>query len=119
MVESATPNGVIVVNTINNESLVYRVARFLSKLGFPASHDRLYDHHHLQHYTNKSLKRLLEMENLKVVKVNNHNYKMKALDVPKSNKLIMGVYRIMVALMFFVSKPLNLGHHQTLYCKKK
>ena len=62
MVESLTDNGVIVVNTINNGSLIYRVARFLNNLGFPTSHDRLYNHHHLQHYTNKSLKTLLETE---------------------------------------------------------
>ncbi len=119
MVESLAPAGVIVVNTINNGSLIYRVARFLNNLGFPTSHDRLYDHHHLQHYTNKSLKTLLEMEGVDVVKIKNHNYKLKAVDIPKGNSLIMGIYKLMVAAMFIISKPLNLGHHQTLYCKKR
>jgi 2-polyprenyl-3-methyl-5-hydroxy-6-metoxy-1,4-benzoquinol methylase len=119
MVESVTPNGVIVVNTINNGSLIYRVARFLNSLGFPTSHDRLYNHHHLQHYTNKSLKTLLEMEGVEVVKVKNHNYKLKAVDVPDGSSLMMGFYKAMVAGMFIVSSILNLGHHQTLYCKKK
>lgn len=119
MVESLTPNGVIVVNTINNGSLVYRVARFLNNLGFSTAHDRLYNHHHLQHYTNKSLIKLLNMQGLKVVKVKNHNYQLKAVDIPESNALVTGLYKLMVATMFMVSMPLNLGHHQTLYCTKK
>jgi 2-polyprenyl-3-methyl-5-hydroxy-6-metoxy-1,4-benzoquinol methylase len=119
MVESVPNNGVIVVNTINNGSLIYRVARFLNNLGFPTSHDRLYSHHHLQHYTNKSLKTLLEMEGVEVVKIENHNYQLKAVDVPEGSALMMGFYKMMVAGMFVVSSVLNLGHHQTLYCKKK
>jgi 2-polyprenyl-3-methyl-5-hydroxy-6-metoxy-1,4-benzoquinol methylase len=119
MVESVTKEGVIVVNTINNNSLVYRVARFLNAIGFPASHDRLYNHHHLQHYTNKSLKTLLEKQGVDVVIIKNHNYQLKAVDVPESSGFIMAVYKMMVAAMFITSKPLNLGHHQTLYCKKR
>lgn len=119
MVESVSSKGVIVVNTINNGSLIYRVARFLNKLGFPTSHDRLYNHHHLQHYTNKSLKTLLEMEGVDVIKIKNHNYKLKAVDVPEGNPIITGIYKMMVAAMFIVSIPFNLGHHQTLYCKKR
>jgi hypothetical protein len=119
MAESITPKGVIVVNTINNGSLIYRVARFMNNLGFPTAHDRLYNHHHLQHYTNKSLIKLLEMQGLNVVKVKNHNYQLKAVDTPESNALVTGIYKLMVATMFAISKPLNLGHHQTLYCTKK
>jgi SAM-dependent methyltransferase len=119
MVDSLTNDGVIVVNTINNGSLIYRIARFLNQLGFPASHDRLYDHHHLQHYNNKSLKTLLELEGLDVVKIEIHNYPLKAVDVVDSHPIIMRAYKIIVGLLFFVSKPLNLGHNQTLYCKKK
>lgn len=116
--DSLTPDGVVVVNTINNGSLVYRIARFLNKVGFPTSHDRLYDHHHLQHYTNKSLKKLLEMEGLKVVKLRNHNYKLKAVDVPATNAVASAIYKAIVAGMFMLSVPFNLGHHQTLFCVK-
>jgi 2-polyprenyl-3-methyl-5-hydroxy-6-metoxy-1,4-benzoquinol methylase len=119
MVESLALNGVIVVNTINNGSLIYRVARLMNSLGFPTAHDRLYNHHHLQHYTNKSLTTLLEMEGVDVVKIKNHNYKLKAVDVPSRNPIAIGFYKLMVLGMFIVSKPLNLGHHQTLYCKKR
>jgi 2-polyprenyl-3-methyl-5-hydroxy-6-metoxy-1,4-benzoquinol methylase len=119
MVESVPKNGVIVVNTINNGSLIYRIARFMNNLGFPTSHDRLYNHHHLQHYTNKSLKTLLEMEGVDVITIKNHNYQLKAVDVPDSNGFVTAMYKFMVLGMFIISKPLNLGHHQTLYCKKR
>lgn len=119
MVESLTPNGVIVVNTINNGSLIYRVARFLNNLGFTTAHDRLYNHHHLQHYTNQSLIKLLEMEGLDVLKIKNHNYQLKAVDTPKNNPIIMKFHELTVAILFAISIPFNLGHHQTLYCKKR
>lgn len=119
MAESIIPEGVIVVNTINNGSVIYRVARFLNSLGFSTAHDRLYSHHHLQHYTNKSLKTLLELEGLEVVKIKNHNYQLKAVDVPSTNPLVAAIYKLMVAGMFLVSVPLNMGHHQTIFCKKR
>ena len=67
----------------------------------------------------KKTKTLLEKEGVDVVMIKNHNYQLKAVDVPEGNSLMMGIYKFMVAAMFIVSKPLNLGHHQTLYCKKR
>ncbi len=119
MVKSLTNDGVIVINTINSGSLVYRVATFLNHLGFSAPHDRLFDHHHLQHYTNKSLVKLLEMEGLDIVKIENHNYPLKAVDTPESSAFMKAIYKLMLAIMFVVSKPLNLGMNQTLFCVKK
>ncbi|HLP63323.1 class I SAM-dependent methyltransferase [Flavobacterium sp.] len=119
MVKSLTKDGVIVINTINSGSLVYRVATFLNTLGFSSPHDRLFDHHHLQHYTNKSLVKLLEMEGLDIVKVENHNYPLKAVDTPASSPFMKAMYKFMLAGMFMVSKPLNFGMNQTLFCVKK
>ena len=119
MVKSLTTDGVIVINTINSGSLVYHVATFLNSLGFSKPHDRLFDHHHLQHYTNKSLVKLLEMEGLDIVKVENHNYPLKAVDTPDSSAFMKGLYKFMLAIMFAVSKPLKLGMNQTLFCVKK
>ena len=61
----------------------------------------------------------LEKEGVEVVKVKNHNYQLKAVDVPEGSALMMGFYKMMVGGMFVVSSVLNLGHHQTLYCKKE
>lgn len=120
MVKSLTNDGVIVVNTINSGSLVYRVATFLNTLGFSTPHDRLFDHHHLQHYTNKSLVKLLEMEGLDIVKAENHNYPLKTVDTPQDSSAFMkAVYKSMIGILFIVSKPLNLGMNQTLFCVKK
>lgn len=119
MVKSLTKNGVIVINTINSNSLIYRFATFLNSLGFSSPHDRLFNHHHLQHYTNESLIKLLKMEGLDVVKSEIHNYQLKAVDTPSNNPIVVALYKLVVGTMFLVSKPLNLGVHQTLYCVKK
>lgn len=118
MVKSLTTDGVIVINTINSGSLVYRVAVFLNTLGFSAPHNRLFDHHHLQHYTNESLAKLLEMGGLEIVKAENHNYPLKAVDTPQSSAFMKAIYKFMLGIMFAISKPLNLGMNQTLFCVK-
>lgn len=111
--------GLLVVNTINNNGLMYRIARWLNYFGFTAPHDRLYDHHHLQHYSTSSLKKLLDMEGFVVNKSEVHNYPMKAVDVPGSNQLLKKVYLLITGLIFAVSGPFLLEMHQTLYCSRK
>ena len=119
MREALVPDGLMVINTINSDSIVYRAGRFLDKLGFSTAHDRLYDPHHLQHFNNKSLIRLLEDEGMEIVEIKNHNYPLKAVDVPTKNAIMEKLYLTFVGAMFLLSKPLNMGHHQTIICKKK
>jgi len=116
---SLKEDGLMVINTINSNSLIYRMARFLDKLGFSTAHDRLYDPHHLQHFNNESLKKLLEDEGMQIVSHKNHNYDLKAVDVPSSGFILEKMYLFVVQILFWVSIPFNQGHHQTILCEKK
>lgn len=113
------PDGLLFIMTINNNSLVYRIARVLKKAGMRVAYDRLYSLHHLQHFTNQSLKTLLEINGFEVLAHKNHNYPIKAVDVPESNFLIQKMYKFFIWLSFLLSAPLGYGIHQTIVCRKR
>lgn len=111
--------GWMIINTINNNSLIYLIARFLNKLGFRVAHDRLYEKVHLNHFTNKSLKKLVEKNGWDVVEHWNHNYSMTKVDVPRSNLFVRKLYKFGIWIMFRISDFSGNGHSQTLICKKE
>ena len=111
-------DGVLFITTINSNSLLYRTARLLKKVGIRVAFDQLYDHHHLQHYSNGSLRKLLEMNGFSVLLQKNHNYPLKAVDVPKSPFIIEKIFKFTVWTIFLLSAPLQLGQLQTVICKK-
>ena len=110
--------GIMVVNTINNDSLIYLIARMLNRVGIRVAHDRLYSRHHLNHFTNKSLKRLLERNGYQVLANWNHNYPLAAVDVPKSKWGLSHIYKSAVGVSFLLSNLFGGGVEQTLICKK-
>jgi len=116
--EILKPNGRLYLMTINNDSLMYVIARFLKKIGARTAYNRLYSHHHLQHYTNRSLKKLLTQNGFKMEFLKNHNYTIKAVDVPKSNKVVEKLYKLVVFLIFMVSGHMRRGMMQTLGVKR-
>lgn len=117
---SLMENGaILVISTRNNNSLMYRIARVLNKLGLRTAHDRLYSIHHLQHYTNQSLQKLLRMNGFEVLISRNHNYPLRAVDVPEASAIVQKAYKLIVALIFMLSSLFGAGITQTVICRKK
>ena len=48
------PNGLAIVMTLNDDSLLYRTARLLNRVGIRIAFDRLYSRHHLHHFSRSS-----------------------------------------------------------------
>lgn len=111
-------DGMAVVATINSNGIIYRLAGLLKALGIRGPYERLYDHAHLQHYTNASLKKLLENCGFEVLLQRNHNFPLAALDVPKSNVVLETVYRAGVAAIFTLTSVFGGGMDQTIICRK-
>ena len=116
--EHLTADGLVFTTTNNNDCLLYKIARALNRIGIHSAYDRIYSSHHVHHFTNASLKRLFEMNGYDVVFAKNHNYPLQAVDVPPANAVLRGLYRMTVAVIFFVSSFTNSGFLQTLVCKK-
>lgn len=113
------PGGILCLMTLNNDSLFYRVARLFKRIGITVAYDRLYSQHHLQHYTNQSLKRIVETTGFDILVHRNHGYPLKAIDVPGGNMAIRCLYKIFPALIFIVAEPFQAGFLQTIISKKK
>ncbi len=112
------PGGLLAVTTNNNDGLFYKIARGLNKIGFHAAHDRIYSSHHVQHFTNTSLRLLLERHGFQILVIKNHNYPLKAVDTPPANLLMRTLYGIAVAVIFFLSGIFGNGFLQTCVCRK-
>lgn len=112
------PGGTLCVVTINNGGVLYRLVHYLKCFGIRVAYERLHHHHHLQHYSNESLKALLTRNNLELVRSSNHNFPLAALDVPRSSKIVELFYRGAVGFIFMLTTWWG-GMNQTMICRKK
>lgn len=106
-----TPNGVIAVMTVNESGLLYTMARIARRLGVSLLFNRLYSAHHLNHFSVKSLKRLMNEAGMDVEHVHQHNSPLAAVDLPR--KLapvrwpVLGVLAVIFALGTLTSSCLS------------
>jgi 2-polyprenyl-3-methyl-5-hydroxy-6-metoxy-1,4-benzoquinol methylase len=111
--------GLVVVMTVNENSVPYKVARICRSLGFRAPFERLYSHHHLNHFTKNSLATLMRSADLKPVQKIMHNGPLRAVDFESSSFATGMILKTGVAGMFLLG---NLSHNtllQTIVCKKE
>lgn len=111
------PDGLVFLMTINSDSLIYKIARILNRIGFKSAFNRLYSAHHLQHYTRKSLIKLMLMHDFDILLKISHNYSLKAVDVPGKN-LANVFYKVFVAIIFLISSLFKNQICQTIVCRK-
>ena len=95
-----------------------QIARLLKAFSFRGAFDRLYSHHHLQHYNNKSLANLVKDGGFEIISHKNHNFPLKSVDLPKTNTLIKWIYVSGVAIVFGITNLFGGGLCQTIICKK-
>ena len=116
--EILEPGGFLFLSTINSASLIYRIAQLLDEVKKDKPFNRLYSFHHLQHYTNRSLKKLMEINGFSVVLLKNYNPPLKSVDIPESNFFIEKMYRFFVWLIFLLSGIFKSGMRQIIVCRK-
>lgn len=82
MAETLAPGGVVIINTIDASALIYRLARTLQRLGIEFPVRRLYEKHHLNHFTGRSLDTLMARHGFVLREGFGKNYPLNATDVP-------------------------------------
>jgi len=115
----AKPNGLAIVMTLNDDSLLYRTARLLNRVGISIAFDRLYSRHHLHHFSRSSLSRLLASEGLKPEAVILHNAPFAAIDVPASSPAGAAVLRLGVGALNGLSRLSRKSYLQTVICHRE
>lgn len=77
--------GILCLMTIDSDSLIYQMSRFATKFGISHGVNRLYDPHHLNHFSRKSFKKLIELcGDYKILEHYGINFPYAAIDLPKS-----------------------------------
>ena len=108
------PEGQVLIMTLDNDSMLYRVARLMNNLAFRTAFNRLYSTHHLHHFTERSLRSLLESAGISVRKVHRTNAPLRAVDVPTSDKLVRQLMWAGVAAIFLLGSVTRSAYLQTM-----
>jgi len=111
------PGGTFVVNTVNTRGVFYTSAKILNRVGFIGPYQGLYERAHLHHFTNASLRRLLEDAGFNVVLQKNHNYPFRAISLPPCGNVRKCFYLCGAAALFAL--PSRFGILQTVIARKK
>lgn len=115
--EILLPGGLLILTTDNTGGLLYKAARILQKMGISSAYHSLYELAHLQHFTNRSLKILMERSGFKIILQKNHNYPVRAVNLPPSRPIIKSLYLLGIRLFF--SLPDRFGMLQTAFCRRR
>jgi SAM-dependent methyltransferase len=114
---SCRPGGTIVIMTINDRSTLYATARLLRRAGFSTAFDRLYERHHLNHFTIRSLRRLVELQGLTILETLRHNTPMDAVDMPPAGWWSTAARRLGVRGAFLTGRLTGRTFLQTVVCR--
>lgn len=117
--ELLNKDGIACVMTLNESGLLYMFANLLRKIGIPMVFVRLYDPHHLNHFSKASLERLLTKDGLFRLEKNiDHNTTLAAIDVPATNAVKKWIMKAGVAGIFFIGKLTKQTYLQTIVVTK-
>jgi hypothetical protein len=112
-----SPDGVVITMTIDDNGLLYRVARLGRMVGVSLAFDRLYTVHHLQHFNRKSLAELHMLNGLRIATTYHHGTPMASLDLPVS-PVTRPMFIAFVWLIFKVGNALSLSYLQTTAARR-
>lgn len=113
------PNGLVFIDTIDSNSLIYRLARVFKAAGLRGPYERLYHRHHLQHFTGDSLRMLLENTGFEIIHRKNHNFLWSAINVPHGNFLLGLIYKLGIIAIFIITSMFGGGMDRTVICRKR
>lgn len=111
--------GMVIVMTLDNDSLLYCCARLLDKIGIKGPASRLYSLHHLQHFTHRSLAKTLELAGCDLLTIHHHNTPLSAIDFPAPNRIIRVIFLVGVAMLYWLGLATKKTYLQTIIAKRR
>lgn len=114
-------NGHIVIMTVNEAGLLYSIAKILFYLGMRTPLRRLYDAHHIHHFTSSSLDELINRTPGLVIKEKcYHNIPMRSVDLPYKSRFMRFLAKIAVCGAFLLGKGFTSKTFlQTIFVQKQ
>ena len=116
--ELTRPSGLTVISTVNDSSLLFRLARGLHAVGVSVAFDRLYSRHHLNHFTPRSLDVLLKSYGMVPGERIFHNAPLAAIDVPASSRITDAALRAAMFGICVAGDLTSTSYLQTVICRR-
>lgn len=111
-------NAFCIINTINTNSFLYKISHLLYLFNFKTPFLRLYDPHHLNHFSNKSLKKVFLQNGFSIVKIINTPVTMKQVDYPYDNFIKKYFFYFGIFLIVKLQNLFGFSWIQTIVLKK-
>ncbi len=111
-------DGLIIIVTVDSTTPLYIAAKIMRMIGAGLPFRRLYDPHHLNHFTKDSLPRLVKDQGFKICFSGGVNVPLKSLDIPSSTLIQEFFYKLGVRNLFFLGSLLGHPFLQILAFKK-
>jgi len=108
-----------IVLTINTNSFLYIIANCLYKIGIKSPFVRLYDPHHLNHFSNISLEKFLIKNNFEIIERIKTPISMKQIDYPYNDLITKYILYLGLSILLKMEKIFNKSWLQTIVFKKK
>lgn len=113
-VELCRPGGRLIIMTLNQQSVLYGVARQLARFGLSGPFDQLYSKHHLNHFTRSSLERLFSKCGVQIESRYDHHIPLAAIDFPRQHAVADVVRKTGAAACFALGALTGRCYLQTL-----
>lgn len=112
------PAGTVTVMTLNEDSLLYSLARLGKRWGIPLAFNRLYSRHHLHHFTRKSLRDVLQGGGFQIESEIVHNAPLAAIDIPVKSSAAEAVLRSGMWMVCKAGEVTGRSYLQTIFCRR-
>jgi 2-polyprenyl-3-methyl-5-hydroxy-6-metoxy-1,4-benzoquinol methylase len=76
-------DGLFIVMTVDEGSIMYLLSRALYRCGISFAAQRLYESHHVNHFTRKSLKKISRLYSFESIEKFSKNFPLRSVDLPK------------------------------------
>ena len=103
LMEMLKPGGIAAVYTINEKALIYKISRFLRFFKITFASKQMYDPHHINHFSVKSLSSLFIRNNFKILKTDTSNYPLNSTDILIESPIIRNLILIVVAFLNLIA----------------
>lgn len=100
-------HGRIIVVTMDSNSPVYGLSKFLRLLGLDSAFLRLYSPHHVNHFSRESLSRLCDECGFETVDRAGINVSLKSIDLPESKLIPQFIMQACILFVFALGKVIG------------
>ena len=111
--------GLVIIMTLNEQSILYNCAKILKKVGYRAPFERLYSKHHLNHFNITSLKRLMETNSYSLLDMVSYAPPVSSIDFFAESRIQTVTQKIGVKITFLLGQLTGKSFLQTVFCENQ